>query len=116
MWGAIFLAQGASTVGTLLAGTPGGAGGRPRQLVEAFSGGGFAAATNALSPSARATVVNATHQGFLTGLNTILTVGGVVTIGAAVLALWLVRECEIDRGEEVDVATQPQEGLVYARA
>jgi EmrB/QacA subfamily drug resistance transporter len=116
LWGAVFLAQGASKVGSLLAGTPGGADGRPRQLVEAFSGGGLAAATHALPPGARTAVVNATHEGFLTGLNTILTIGGIVTIGAAVLALWLVRESEIDRGEEVEPATQSQDGLVFARA
>jgi EmrB/QacA subfamily drug resistance transporter len=116
LWGAVFLARGASTVGSLLAGTPAGTDGRPRQLVEAFSGGGLGAATKALPAGARVAVVNATHQGFLNGLNTILTIGGIVTIGAAVLALWLVREHEIDRGEEVDVVPQGQESLLYAGA
>jgi EmrB/QacA subfamily drug resistance transporter len=115
VWGAIFLARGTSTVGALLAGTPAGTGGRPRQLVEAFSGGGFAAATHAIASRARPAVIAATHQGFLTGLNTILTVGGVVALVGAVLALWLVREREIERGEEVEVATPSAELLEYVR-
>src|ERR1700722_11185372 len=95
VWGAIFLARETSTVGPLWAGTPAGTGGRPRQLVEAFSGGGFAAATHAIPSRAGPAVIAATHQGCLTGLNTILTVGGVVALVGAVLALWLVREREI---------------------
>ena len=114
VWGAIFLARGTSTVGTLLFGTPAGTGGHPRQLVEAFSGGGFAAATHAIPSSARPAVVAATHQGFLNGLNTILTIGGVVALVGAVLALWLVREREIERGEEVEIATPNTERLEYA--
>jgi EmrB/QacA subfamily drug resistance transporter len=115
VWGAIFLARGTSTVGSLLAGTPAGTGGRPRQFVEAFSGGGFAAATHAIPSSARPAVIAATHQGFLTGLNAILTIGGVVALVGAVLALWLVREREIERGEEAEVATPSAELLEYAR-
>jgi hypothetical protein len=116
LWGAIFLARGTSTVGTLLAGTPDGVEGRPRQLVESFSGGGLAAATHSLPIGARAAAVDATRQGFLSGLNLILTIGGFVAIGAAVLAFWLVREREIDRGEEVEVVTEGREMLVYSGA
>jgi Na+/melibiose symporter-like transporter len=115
VWGAIFLARGTSTVGTLLGGTPAGTGGHPRQLIEAFSGGGFAAATQAIPSRARPAVVAATHQGFLNGLNTILIIGGVVALVGAVLALWLVREHEIERGEEVEVAIPSTERLEYAR-
>jgi EmrB/QacA subfamily drug resistance transporter len=115
VWGAIFLARGSSTVSTLLVGTPAGTGGQPRQLVEAFSGGGFAAATRAIPSDVRPAVVAATHQGFLNGLNTILIIGGVVALVGAVLALWLVREREIDRGEEVEVATPGTERVEYAR-
>jgi EmrB/QacA subfamily drug resistance transporter len=115
VWGAIFLARGTSTVSTLLAGTPAGTAGHPRQLVEAFSGGGFAAATHAIPSSARPAVVAATQQGFLNGLNTILIIGGVVALVGAVLALWLVREREIERGEEVEVATPSPVPLEYAR-
>jgi hypothetical protein len=115
VWGAIFLARGTSTVGTLLGGTPAGSGGHPRQLIEAFSGGGFAAATHAIPSSARPAVVAATHQGFLNGLNTVLIIGGVVALVGAVLALWLVREGEIERGEEVEVAIPSTDQLEYAR-
>ena len=116
VWGAIFLARGSSTIGTLLAGTPAGTAGRPRQLVEAFSGGGFAALAHAIPPGARPAVIGATQQGFLTGLNTILNIGGAVALVGAVLALWLVREREIERGEEVEVATLSTEHLEYAPA
>jgi hypothetical protein len=36
-------------------------------------------------------------EGFLTGLNDVLTLGGLVSLAGAVLALWLVREREIER-------------------
>jgi len=112
VWGAIFLARGASTVRSVLVGTPAAIGGRPRQLMEALSGGGLAAATHALPPGARQAVVAATRQGFLTGLNEVLTIGGVVALVAAVLALWLVRENEIER-EQVEVAPSREEILQY---
>jgi hypothetical protein len=115
VWGAIFLARGASTAGAHLAGTPAGIGGRPRQLIEAFSGGGFASAVHAVSPSARGFVIDATQQGFLSGLNIVLVIGGVVTLVSAALTLWLVRETEIERGEEVDVYSPRTEQLDYAQ-
>ncbi|HUC38058.1 MAG TPA: MFS transporter [Acidimicrobiales bacterium] len=114
VWGAIFLARGSSTIGALLAGNPAGIDGRPRRLVEAFSSGGFAAVAHAIPSSARQAVIRATHQGFLTGLNTILIIGGAVTLVGAVLALWLVREREIERVERVVVATLSTEQLEYA--
>jgi EmrB/QacA subfamily drug resistance transporter len=115
VWGAVFLARGASTTGSRLAGTLAGTGGRPRQLIEAFSGGGFAAAAHAVPPSARAAVIDATHQGFLAGLNLILVIGGVATLVAAALALWLVRERDIERGEKVDASFPSTEQLEYAQ-
>lgn len=115
VWGALFLARGSSAIGTLLAGTPAGAGGRPRQLIEAFSGGGFSAAAHAVPPNARGAVVYATQQGFLTGLNEILTIGGAVALVAAALALWLVREREIDRDPTVEVVPSAIQ-LDYASA
>ena len=42
-------------------------------------------------------VANATHQGFLSGLNTILMIGGGVALAGALVAAWLVREHEIER-------------------
>jgi hypothetical protein len=115
VWGAIFLARGASTAGSLLAATPAGVGQRPRQLIEAFSGGGFASVTHGIPPSARGSVIDATQQGFLSGLNLVLVIGGVATLVAAALALWLVREREIERGEEVDVSSLSTEKIEYAQ-
>ena len=51
IWGAAFLAQASSKVGTLLAGSPGAVGGRPRRLVEALTGGQLTAATRAIPPA-----------------------------------------------------------------
>jgi len=116
VWGAVFLARGASTAASHLAGTPAAINGRPRQLIEAFSGGGFASALHAVPAYARGSIINATQQGFLSGLNAILVIGGVTTLVAAALALWLVREKEIERGEEVPVSSQSTEQLEYARA
>ena len=47
----------------------------------------------------------ATRQGFLSGLNSILTIGGVVALAGALLSLWLVREHEIER-DQVEVAAE----------
>ena len=46
---------------------------------------------------ARAIVANATRDGFLSGLNTILVIGAALAFAGALLALWLVREHEIER-------------------
>jgi hypothetical protein len=108
-WGAVFLARGSDKVATVLAGTPGAAGGRPRHLIEALTGGHLAAATQAMPHGARELAVSATHQGFLTGLNEILLIGGVVAFVGAALALWLVREHEIERETPVEVATEDSE-------
>ena len=50
-----------------------------------------------LPHGARELVTNATHQRFLTGLNTILVIGAVLAFAGAVVAAWLVREEEIER-------------------
>ncbi|MFD8749576.1 hypothetical protein ACFV0O_01115, partial [Kitasatospora sp. NPDC059577] len=39
------------------------------------------------------------RAGFLDGLNLVLLLGGLVSLVGAVLALWLVREHQIDRQE-----------------
>jgi hypothetical protein len=46
---------------------------------------------------AQPTVEHAAREGFLAGFNDVLTLGGVVCLAGAVLALWLVREREIER-------------------
>jgi EmrB/QacA subfamily drug resistance transporter len=97
VWGAIFVGRGADKVAELTAGTPAASGGRPRELVEAASSGNLDQALQAVPPSARHTVANAAREGFLSGLNDVLTLGAVVSFAGAVLALWLVRERDIER-------------------
>jgi hypothetical protein len=48
-------------------------------------------------PQSQQAVSNAAHEGFLTGLNDVLTLGGLLCLAGAALALWLVREREIER-------------------
>jgi EmrB/QacA subfamily drug resistance transporter len=83
-WGAIFLARGADKINSLVPGASG------HRLIEAAS-------TGRLPRAAHGVVANAAHQGFLTGLNTILIIGGVVALTGALVAAWLVREHEIER-------------------
>jgi hypothetical protein len=109
-WGAIFLARGSHKIAALAAGTPAAAGGHPRQLIEVFSGGHLATSVHALPHGARELVVAATRQGLLTGLNTILVIGGLVAFAGALLSLWLVREREIAR-EQTAVGAAPAEAI-----
>ncbi|HYY23031.1 MAG TPA: MFS transporter [Thermoleophilaceae bacterium] len=109
-WGAIFLARGADKVATLTAGTPAADGDRPRQLVEAASGGHLGSALGGLPDGAHAAVATAAREGFLSGLNAILVIGAIVAFVGAALALWLVREREIERERPAPVPT-PQEAL-----
>ena len=100
-WGAIFLGRGAAKISALAAGTPAATGGHPRELIEAASGGKLAQALQTVPHGARALVENATRQGFLSGLDTILVIGSVLAFVGAALALWLVREHEIEREAEL---------------
>jgi EmrB/QacA subfamily drug resistance transporter len=97
VWGAIFVGRGADKVAELTAGTPAASGGRPHELVEAASSGNLDQALQAVPPSARHTLADAAREGFLSGLNDVLTLGAVVSFAGAVLALWLVREHDIER-------------------
>ena len=96
-WGAIFLGRGASKVSELAAGTPGATGERPRQLIEAASSGNLDQVLTSVPPGARGSVANTAGEGFLAGMNQILVLGGALALVGAVVALWLVREHEIDR-------------------
>jgi EmrB/QacA subfamily drug resistance transporter len=125
VWGAIFVGRGADKVAELTAGTPAASGGRPRELVEAASSGNLDQALQAVPPSARHSVANAAREGFLSGLNDVLTLGALVSFAGAVLALWLVRERDIERapveteqeGEaERDVASLPEPAAGRAAA
>jgi hypothetical protein len=102
-WGAIFLGRGAAKVEEVAAGTPAATGERPRQLVEAVSSGNLDQALAAVPPGAREQVESAASQGFLAGLNDIVMLGGILSIAGALVALWLVRERDIERGEETEV-------------
>jgi EmrB/QacA subfamily drug resistance transporter len=98
-WGAIFLGRGADKISTLAAGTSAANGGHPRQLLEAASDGRLGSALAAVPHAARGVVGHATREGFLTGLNAILVIGGVIAIAGAAVALWLVREHQIERDQ-----------------
>jgi EmrB/QacA subfamily drug resistance transporter len=97
VWGAIFVGRGADKVAEVAAGTPAAAGDRPRELVEAASSGNLDQALAGVPPQSHDLVVNAANQGFLAGLNDVLLMGAVLSFAGAVLALWLVREGEIER-------------------
>jgi EmrB/QacA subfamily drug resistance transporter len=114
-WGAIFLGRGAAKIASVAAGTPAAAGGRPRQLLEAASDGRLSDALSHLPHGAQAVVASATRQGFLSGMNTILVIGALVAFAGAVLALWLVRENEIER-DELEPAVAGERQLVLDAA
>jgi EmrB/QacA subfamily drug resistance transporter len=105
VWGAVFVGRGADKAAEVAAGTPAAVGDRPRELVEAASSGGLDQALAAVPPGARDAVANAANQGFLAGLNDVLLLGALLSFAGAVLALWLVREDEIEREP---VAEQPE--------
>jgi EmrB/QacA subfamily drug resistance transporter len=106
-WGALFLGRGADKVATLTHGTPAAGGDRPRQLVEAVSGGQLDHALQSVPAGSRAMIENAAHQGFLAGFNEITLVGGGVAIAGAILSALLVREREIER-EPLEPAAVPE--------
>jgi len=96
-WGAIFLGRGAEKIEELAAGTPAATGERPRQLIEAVSSGNIDNALASLPAGARERVASAAGEGFLSGLNEIFLLGGIFAVAAAIAALWLVRERDIER-------------------
>jgi hypothetical protein len=51
-------------------------------------------------------LVGAAHQGFLSGLNTIVLIGALVAFAGAAVAAWLVREHEIER-EQLELVSGP---------
>jgi EmrB/QacA subfamily drug resistance transporter len=110
--GAIFVGRGADKVSEVAAGTPAASGERPRQLVEAASSGNLDQALGAVPPQARQLVSDAAGQGFITGLNDVLMIGALLSFAGAVLALWLVREREIEREpvESQEARRRPETG------
>ena len=107
VWGAIFVGRGADKVAELTAGTAASTGDRPRQLIEAASSGSLDQAIRAVPPGSRAAVAEAASAGFLAGFNDVLTLGGLVCFAGAALALWLVRERDIDRAPETAGLPEP---------
>ena len=97
VWGAIFVGQGAAKVSELTAGTSTASGDQPRHLVEAASSGSLHQALASVPQQAQPAVEHAAREGFLAGVNDVLTLGGLVCLAGAALALWLVREREIER-------------------
>jgi len=117
-WGAIFLGRGASKIETVAAGTPAASGARPRELVEAVSSGHLDQAVAAAPPGARAGVADAAQQGFLAGFNDIVMLGGILAIVGGLVAVWLIREEDIERESPIEVeprfAREPEPELVAA--
>ncbi len=106
VWGAIFVGRGADKISELTAGTPAAVGNRPRELLEAASSGTLDHALAAFPAGTRPALAEAAGEGFLLGLNDVLMLGGVLSFAGAVLALWLVREREIER-QPVQAAGEP---------
>jgi EmrB/QacA subfamily drug resistance transporter len=96
VWGAILVGRGADKAAELMAGTPAASGEHPRELVEAASSGNLDQALAAIAPQARQLAANAASQGFLTGLNAVLTLAALLSFAGAVLALWLVQARTIE--------------------
>jgi EmrB/QacA subfamily drug resistance transporter len=111
-WGAIFLGTGASKTEAV-------AGGaldhdQARGLVEATSSGALPQAVAGLPAGAQDAARNAAEQGFIHGLNEILVLGALLSFAGAVLALWLVRESDIERETLVDTAFEVEAEPVQA--
>ena len=70
----------------------------------------------ALPPQARHGVEHAAREGFLAGFNDVLTLGGVVCFAGAVLALWLVRERDIEREPVEPESQRESEAMPQAAA
>ncbi len=94
-WGAIFLGVGASRTESLAGGAVDHD--QARGLVEATSSGALPQAISQLPQQVQGKVQAAAEAGFIHGLNEILVIGGVLCFVGAALALWLVREREIER-------------------
>src|SRR3954449_3830516 len=107
-WGAIFLGVGASKTQEVAGGAVGS--GQARGLVEEASSGQLGQALNGVPHAS--VVRNAAEQGFLHGLNEILILGAALSFAGSLLALWLVRERDIEREP---VAETPSESAIEAQ-
>jgi EmrB/QacA subfamily drug resistance transporter len=98
-WGALFLHSGSDKVASMT----GVAGGQSRHLVEAVSSGQLPAGSGGAAGAAA-------RDGFLSGFNEIMLIGGGVAIAGAILVALLVRENEIER-EPLEVVGVPEPAL-----
>jgi EmrB/QacA subfamily drug resistance transporter len=105
VWGAVFLARGSSKVEELT----GIGGDRSRELVEAVSSGNLDSAVASVPAGSREQVADAAREGFLAGFNDISVLGALLAFAAAIGALWLVRERDIERApvEVAEPALEP---------
>jgi len=94
-WGAIFLGAGAAKTQDVAAGALSNS--QAHDLIEATSSGTLPQAVAGLPAGARDVATNAAQQGFISGLNEILLIGAILSFAGAALALWLVREQDIER-------------------
>ncbi|GAA0654292.1 MFS transporter [Kitasatospora atroaurantiaca] len=106
VWGAILIGSGTDKIRELTAGTPSATGSHPRELAEAASSGNLGQVLATVAPQSRQAVSDAAREGFLSGLNTVLMLGALLSFAGAALALWLVREHEIER-EAVEPEPEP---------
>ncbi|HET7444247.1 MAG TPA: MFS transporter [Solirubrobacterales bacterium] len=93
-WGAIFLGAGASKAQDVAGSL---SHDEARGLIEATSSGTLPQALNSVPEQTRELTRNAAEQGFIHGLNEILLLGAILCFAGSVLALWLVRERDIER-------------------
>jgi EmrB/QacA subfamily drug resistance transporter len=105
--GAVFVGRGADKVAELTAGTSVADGDQPRRLIEAASSGSADQALAAVPPGSRDLVQDAVNHGFIAGLNEVLVIGAMLSFVGALLALWLIRESEIER-EAVEPQLKPE--------
>jgi hypothetical protein len=71
--------------------------------VEAVSSGNLDSALASVPPGARSGAANAARDGFLSGINEIFMLGGILSIAGALLALWLIRERDIEREAPIEL-------------
>ena len=108
VWGAIFVGRGADKVSELAAGTPAASGDQPARA----RGGGIVRQPRP-GPGARSRRRRGRPsrtrpaRDSSTGLNDVLMLGGLIGFAGAVLALWLVREHEIER-QPLESEEQPE--------
>ena len=103
-WGAIFLGRGAEKVEELAAGTPAAHG---RAAAAADRGGLVGEPRHGARLRAPGRAVTRwrmrPRDGFLSGLNEIFLLGGICRFAAALAALWLVRERDIERDQPIEL-------------